>query len=96
MGDVAGYLAPWKPALGTAQAAAVFARAVAASEPGSQDLAKCLLWAASKLTSWAIPPIRVLSARTQHGLVRSASRGESGMPGQTVQAAVLQDDPESV
>ena len=55
-GGVAVYLARWKPARGTAQAAAEFARAVvAASAPGSQDRAKCLLRAASKLASWAIP-----------------------------------------
>jgi integrase len=54
-GDVAAYLARWKPARGTPEAAAEFARAVvAASAPGSQDRAKCLLWAASKLAGWAI------------------------------------------
>ena len=55
-GDVASYLARWKPAKGTPEAAAGFARAVvAASAPGNRDRAKCLLWAASKLAAWAIP-----------------------------------------
>jgi integrase len=55
-GDVASYLARWKPAPGAPEAAAEFARAVvAASAPGDRDRAKCLLWAASKLASWAIP-----------------------------------------
>jgi len=55
-GEVAGYLTRWKPAKGTPQAAAGFARAVvAASAPGTRDRAKCLLWASSKLASWAIP-----------------------------------------
>src|SRR5215472_4524213 len=54
-GDVASYLARWKPARGTPAAATDFARAVvAAAGPGGQDRAKCLLWAASKLASWAI------------------------------------------
>jgi hypothetical protein len=52
---VAACLARWKPARGTAQAAAEFARAVVAAAAGSQDRAKCLLRAASKLASWAIP-----------------------------------------
>jgi len=55
-GDVASYLARWKPAKGTPEAAAGFARTVvAASAPGNRDRAKCLLWAASKLAAWAIP-----------------------------------------
>jgi hypothetical protein len=54
-GDVASYLTRWKPARGTPPAAADFARAVvAAAGPGGQDRAKCLLWAACKLASWAI------------------------------------------
>jgi integrase len=54
--NVASCLARWKPARGTPEAAAEFARAVvSASAPGSHDRAKCLLWAASKLASWAIP-----------------------------------------
>jgi hypothetical protein len=54
-GDVASYLARWKPARGTPAAATDFARAVvAAAGPGGQDRAKCLLWAACKLASWAI------------------------------------------
>jgi len=54
---VAGYAAAgWKPARGTPQAAGKFARVVvAASAPGTRDRAKCLLWAAAKLASWAIP-----------------------------------------
>ena len=40
-GEVAGYLTRWKPARGTAPAAAAFARAVvAAAGPGSQDRAQ--------------------------------------------------------
>jgi hypothetical protein len=55
-GEVVGCLARWKPAEGTPEAAAGLARAVvAASAPGNQDRAKCLLWASSKLASWAIP-----------------------------------------
>jgi integrase len=55
-GDVASYVAGWKPATGTPGAAAVFARTVVvAAAPGSQDRAKCLLWAAGKLAAWAIP-----------------------------------------
>ncbi len=55
-GDVASCLARWKPAKGTPEAAAGFARTVvAASAPGTRDRAKCLLWAASKLAAWAIP-----------------------------------------
>ena len=55
-GGVASYLARWKPAPGAPAAAAEFARAVVtASAPGGRDRAKCLLWAASKLASWAIP-----------------------------------------
>ena len=51
---VASYLGRWKPARGTPAEAAAFARAVvAAAGPGSQDRAKCLLWAASKLATWA-------------------------------------------
>jgi integrase len=54
--DVAGYVtAGWEPARGTPASAAEFARAVVAeSGPGGRDRAKCLLWAASKLASWAI------------------------------------------
>jgi integrase len=53
--EVASYLARWKPAKGTAPAAAAFARSVVvAAGPGGQDRAKCLLWAASKLAAWAI------------------------------------------
>ena len=54
-GGVASYLSRWKPSRGTPAAAAVFARqVVAASAPGNRDRAKCLLWAACKLASWAI------------------------------------------
>jgi integrase len=54
-GDMAAYLARWKPAKGTAPAAAAFARAVvAASAPPDANRAKCLLWAASRLAAWAI------------------------------------------
>lgn len=54
---MAGYVtAGWKPARGTPAAAGEFARAVVAeSRPGDRDRAKCLLWAASKLATWAIP-----------------------------------------
>jgi integrase len=53
-GDVAPYLARWKPARGTPAAAAAFARAVVtASAPGNTERAKCLLWAAGKLAAWA-------------------------------------------
>jgi hypothetical protein len=52
-GEVAGYLTRWKPARGTSPAAAAFARSVvAAAGPGSQDRAKCLLWAACKLAGY--------------------------------------------
>jgi integrase len=55
-GSVASYLARWQPAPGSPWAAAAFARAVVAqAAPGGRDRAKCLLWAASKLASWAIP-----------------------------------------
>ncbi|MGH3224878.1 MAG: hypothetical protein ACRDPY_40400 [Streptosporangiaceae bacterium] len=55
-GGMASYLARWQPAAGAPAAAAEFARAVVAeSAPGGRDRAKCLLWAASKLASWAIP-----------------------------------------
>jgi hypothetical protein len=55
-GGVACYLARWKPAPGAPAAAAEFAReVVTASAPGGRDRAKCLLWAASKLASWAVP-----------------------------------------
>jgi integrase len=55
-GSVAFYLARWQPAPGAPWAAAEFARAVVAqAAPGGRDRAKCLLWAASKLASWAIP-----------------------------------------
>jgi integrase len=52
---VAGYVtAGWKPAPGTPPAAAGFARAIVAqAAPGGRDRAKCLLWAASKLATWA-------------------------------------------
>jgi hypothetical protein len=51
--EVAGYLTRWKPARGTSPAAAAFARfVVAAAGPGSQDRAKCLLWAACKLAGY--------------------------------------------
>jgi hypothetical protein len=54
-GSAASYFSRWKPARGTPAAAAAFARTVvAASAPASRDRAKCLLWAASKLASWAI------------------------------------------
>jgi hypothetical protein len=53
-GELAGYLARWKPAAKTPPAAAQFARhVVAACAPGNRDRAKCLLWAACKLASWA-------------------------------------------
>ena len=52
--DVASYLARWKPARGTAAAAAFARHVVAAAAPGSRDRAKCLLWAACKLAAWAI------------------------------------------
>jgi hypothetical protein len=52
--DVGSYLALWKPARGTPAAAAAFARqVVAVAAPGNRDRAKCLLWAACKLASWA-------------------------------------------
>src|SRR5215472_16278404 len=55
-GGVAGYVAGWKPAAGVPAAAGEFARAVvAAAAPGNRERAKCLLWAAGKLASWAIP-----------------------------------------
>ena len=55
-GEMAAYLARWKPARGTAQAAAEFARTVVtAPAPGSPDRAKCLLRAASRLAAWAVP-----------------------------------------
>lgn len=54
-GEVAGYLTRWKPAQGTSPTAAAFARSVvAAAGPGSQDRAKCLLWAACKLAGYGI------------------------------------------
>jgi hypothetical protein len=54
-GGAASYFSRRKPARGTPAAAAAFARTVvAASAPVSRDRAKCLLWAASKLASWAI------------------------------------------
>jgi len=53
--EVTGYLTRWKPARGTSPAAAAFARSVvAAAGPGSQDRAKCLLWAACKLAGYGI------------------------------------------
>ena len=53
---VTGYIARWKPAAGVPAAAGEFARAVvAAAAPGNRERAKCLLWAAGKLASWAIP-----------------------------------------
>jgi integrase len=52
--DVPSYLSRWKPARGTPAAAAAFARqVVAVAAPGNRDRAKCLLWAACKLASWA-------------------------------------------
>jgi hypothetical protein len=54
-GEVAAYVARWKPAAGTPAAAAQFARqVVTAAAPGGRDRAKCLLWAAGKLAGWAI------------------------------------------
>jgi integrase len=54
-GEVASYLARWKPAKETPAAAAGFARqVVAAAGPGNRDRAKALLWAASKQAAWAI------------------------------------------
>jgi len=54
-GEVAAYLTRWKPARGTSPAAAAFAQqVVAAAGPGSQDRAKCLLWAACKLAGYGI------------------------------------------
>jgi hypothetical protein len=54
-GEVAGYIARWKPAPGGPAGAAEFARmVVAASAPGNAGRAKCLLWAAGKLGGWAI------------------------------------------
>jgi integrase len=52
--DMASYLTRWQPARGTPAAAAQFARqVVAAAGPRNRERAKCLLWAASKLASWA-------------------------------------------
>ena len=52
----AGYIGAWKPARGTPVPAAAFARQVVAGcGPLGRDRAKNLLWAASKLASWAIP-----------------------------------------
>lgn len=52
--EVAGYVAGWKPARDTPAAAAAFARqVVTAAAPAGRDRAKCLLWAAGKLASWA-------------------------------------------
>jgi hypothetical protein len=54
-GEVAACLTRWKPARGTSPAAAAFAQqVVAAAGPGSQDRAKCLLWAACKLAGYGI------------------------------------------
>jgi hypothetical protein len=55
-GGVACYLAGWKPSRAVPPQAAEFARAVvAAAAPPGRERAKCLLWAAGKLASWAIP-----------------------------------------
>jgi integrase len=52
-GDVAGYVAAWRPAPAVPLQAAEFARqVVAAAAPGGRERAKNLLWAAGKLAEY--------------------------------------------
>jgi integrase len=52
-GDVAGYVAAWRPAPAVPLQAAEFARqVVTAAAPGGQERAKNLLWAAGKLAEY--------------------------------------------
>ena len=52
---VGGYIARWRP-WSVSPAAAAFARdVITAVQPGGQERAKNLLWAAAKLADWALP-----------------------------------------
>jgi integrase len=54
---VAGYIAGWQPSAAVPAEAAAFARQVVAGcGPLGRDRAKSLLWGASRLAAWAIPP----------------------------------------
>src|SRR5256885_1804685 len=50
----AGYIAEWRPASASAQAAAFARQVVTAAGPGGGDRAKNLLWAAGKLAEYGI------------------------------------------
>jgi len=52
--EVAGYIAAWRPASASPQAAAFARQVVTQAAPGGRDRAKNLLWAAGKLADWAI------------------------------------------
>src|SRR5271166_5959251 len=53
--DVAAYIGRWRPSSVSAQAAAFARDVIIRAEPGSQERAKNLLWAAAKLADWALP-----------------------------------------
>jgi hypothetical protein len=53
--EVAGYIAAWQPSSVPPLAAAFARQVVVAAGPRGRDRAKNLLWAAGKLSGWAVP-----------------------------------------
>jgi integrase len=53
--DVTAYIGRWRPSSVSAQAATFARDVIIRAEPGSQERAKNLLWAAAKLAAWALP-----------------------------------------
>jgi integrase len=53
--EVAAYIGRWRPSSVSPQAAAFARDVIMAVQPGGQERAKNLLWAAGKLADWALP-----------------------------------------
>ncbi|HEY0998634.1 MAG TPA: hypothetical protein VGD83_03255 [Streptosporangiaceae bacterium] len=52
--DIAAYIGRWRPWSVSPQAAAFARDVITAVQPGGQERAKNLLWAAAKLADWAL------------------------------------------
>ncbi len=87
--DVAAYIGRWRPSSVSAQAAAFARDVIIRAEPGSQERAKNLLWAAAKLADWALPlgleavPEVLLHPSTAERFTRTAP-GLSGVARRTL------------
>ncbi len=87
--DVAAYIGRWRPSSVSAQAAAFARDVIIRAEPGSQERAKNLLWAAAKPADWALPlgleavPEVLLHPSTAERFTRTAP-GLSGVARRTL------------